>query len=109
MWIWVSVPGDAGASARVLCGQRLAEATGYPLDRLAKALPGPNPGTDWLLLLLRRDLSGSRDRRRSSGPATWRTKGAAPFGNPDRAVGRLKRSASAVGALRSRDVCDLIE
>jgi hypothetical protein len=50
MWTWVSVPSDTGAKARTLAGQRLTEATGYPLDRLAKALPELDPDTDWLLL-----------------------------------------------------------
>jgi hypothetical protein len=50
MWTWVSVPSSTGTKARTLVGQRLAEATGYPLPRLAKALPELDPGTNWLLL-----------------------------------------------------------
>lgn len=50
LWTWVSTPGDTGAKARTIVGERLAEATGYSLDRLAKALPELSPSTDWLLL-----------------------------------------------------------
>ncbi|MEO3825072.1 TniQ family protein [Actinomadura sp. B10D3] len=50
LWHWVSAPINGDAKRRIIVGSRLAEATGYPLDRLAKALPELDPGTEWLQL-----------------------------------------------------------
>jgi hypothetical protein len=48
LWLWVSAPTDEPHShQRTVVGARLAEATGYRLDRLAKALPELDPATAW--------------------------------------------------------------
>jgi hypothetical protein len=50
LWSWVSVSDTGYPKQRHIAGQRLADATGYPLTRLATALPELDPATDWLLL-----------------------------------------------------------
>jgi hypothetical protein len=50
MWHWVSAPINGNAKQRIIVGERLAAATGRPLDRLAEALPELNPDTNWLHL-----------------------------------------------------------